>query len=423
MSVFYEYIKELFLSTGILPRLAIHAAALSTFTVMVVLAAIVFLIARMIVVKIIGRIVLRTKGIWDDTLFAHRVFHVLVHIIPAIIIYSSSGYAGEDIKLLPTLIKGLAQIYLSVIVVTAFNRFLNAGQEIYNTYPYAKDRPIKGYIQLMKILVYFFGAIFIVAVLFEKDPSSLFAGLGALAAVLMFVFKDPILGFVASIQLAANNMLKPGDWITVPKFDVDGTVYDISLTTVKVQNWDKTITTIPTYALVSESVTNWIGMLESGGRRIQRSVNIDISSIHLSDQKMLDHLNKLPRFKEFLTAEPSNGDDYVSDVNIGEFKMSVFATPTNLALFKRYLEGYCLAHPGIHDSMTRIVRFLQSTEKGLPIEVIVFSRVQESNLYEALQAEIFDHIFAILPEFGLRVFQNPSGSYIVSDNQSKEPLQ
>jgi len=417
MSVFYDYIKELLLGYGLMSRMAIYGAALSTFLLLIFVAGIIFVIIRTISVKIIGRIVKRTKGIWDETLFTHRVFHVLFHVIPAIIIYGSSGYAGQDIVWLPSRIEGLAQIYLSVIVVTAFVRFLNATQDIYNTYPYAIDRPIKGYIQLVKILAYFFGAIFIVAVLFDKNPASLFAGLGALAAVLMFVFKDPILGFVASIQLAANKMVKPGDWITVPKYNVDGTVYDISLTTVKVQNWDKTITTIPTYSLVSESVTNWIGMIESGGRRIQRSVNIDITSIHLSDQTLLDRLIKLPGFNEFVNLESLNSSGIQCDINTSTLKMPVFNSPTNLLLFKKYLEGYCGSHPGIHENMTRMVRFLQSTEKGLPVEIIVFSKSQQADLYEVLQAEIFDLIFAVLPEFELRIFQNPSGSGILpSDN-------
>ncbi len=416
MSVFYDYLKEFLLSNGLLTRMAIIGAAFGTFLLLIVVASIVFLIVRMIVVKILGRIVLRTSGIWDDTLFAHKVFHVLTHFIPAIIIYSSSGFSGDDLVWLPTLIKGVAQIYLSVAVVTALVRFFDAGQEIYNTYPNAKDHPIKGYIQLMKILVYFFWAIFVVAVLVDKNPASLFAGLGALAAVLMFVFKDPILGFVASIQLAANNMVKPGDWITVPKFDVDGTVYDISLTTVKIQNWDKTITTIPTYALVSESVTNWIGMIESGGRRIQRSVNIDISSIHLCDKPLLDRLKGLPRFNEFTGLEMYKEGEYQVDPEEVPAHMIGLNSPTNLALFKKYLEGYCRSHPGIHEHMTQVVRFLQSTEKGLPIEVNVFCKAQQSEFYEALQAEIFDHIFAVIPEFGLKVFQNPSGNNVLSSN-------
>ena len=416
MSVLYEYIKEFFLNYGINNRLAIHGAAISSFFLLVILSLLIFLIFRKLIVKVIGRIVIKTTGVWDDTLFHHKVFHVLTHIIPALIIYVSSGFAGDDIVQLAPIIKGCAQIYLAIIVITAFTRFLDAAMEIYNTYPYSTDRPIKGYIQLMKIFLYFFGAIFIISVLVDKNPASLFAGLGALAAVLMLVFKDPILGFVASIQLAANNMVKPGDWITVPRFNVDGTVYDISLTTVKVQNWDKTITMIPTYSLVSEPVTNWVGMVESGGRRIQRSVYIDINTIRLCDRELMNSIGKLPHFNEFLNPESSNGDDYQDDLNVGGLKMDLFDFPTNLSLFKKYLEGYCCSHPGIHENMTRMVRFLQSNEKGLPVEVIVFSKAQQGDLYEALQAEIFDHIFAILPVFGLRVFQNPTVVYPVPGN-------
>jgi miniconductance mechanosensitive channel len=404
------------LNYGINNRLAIHGAAISSFFLLVILSLLIFLIFRKLIVKVIGRIVIKTTGVWDDTLFHHKVFHVLTHIIPALIIYVSSGFAGDDIVQLAPIIKGCAQIYLAIIVITAFTRFLDAAMEIYNTYPYSTDRPIKGYIQLMKIFLYFFGAIFIISVLVDKNPASLFAGLGALAAVLMLVFKDPILGFVASIQLAANNMVKPGDWITVPRFNVDGTVYDISLTTVKVQNWDKTITMIPTYSLVSEPVTNWVGMVESGGRRIQRSVYIDINTIRLCDRELMNSIGKLPHFNEFLNPESSNGDDYQDDLNVGGLKMDLFDFPTNLSLFKKYLEGYCCSHPGIHENMTRMVRFLQSNEKGLPVEVIVFSKAQQGDLYEALQAEIFDHIFAILPVFGLRVFQNPTVVYPVPGN-------
>lgn len=405
MFVLYDYVRDFLIGYGLMPRMAIYGAVVFTFIMLIAVASIVFLVLRIFFVKIVGRLVLRTKGIWDDTLFAHKVFHVLIHIIPAVIIFSSSGFAGEDLIWLPALIKGFAQIYLAIVVVKAFTRFLNAAQEIYNTYPYAKERPIKGYIELMKILVYFFGSIFIVAVLIDKNPVSLFAGLGAMAAVLMFVFKDPILGFVASIQLAANNMVKAGDWITVPKFNVDGTVFDISLTTVKVQNWDKTITTIPTYSLVSESMTNWIGMIESGGRRIQRNVTIDITSIRLCNERLLNQIERLPRFGEYMSVRSSDSEAE----NIEPLQNLPFDKPTNLSLFRKYLEGYCLLHPGIHDKMTRMVRLLQSTEKGLPVEVIVFSRAQQSEAYEALQAEIIDFIFAVLPEFGLRAFQNPSG--------------
>ena len=407
MSVFYDYIKEFLLSNGFVNQMAIYGSTLITFLVLMVCSLIVYFIFRLIFVKVVGRVVLRTKGIWDDTLYGHKVFHVLIHIIPAVLIYISSGFAGEDIVWFPAVIKGFAHIYLAVVVMKSFLRFLDAAQEIYNTYPYSKDRPIKGYMQLMKILVYFFGSIFIIAVLVNKNPATLFAGLGAMAAVLMLVFRDAILGFVASIQLAANSMIKPGDWIMVPRFNVDGIVHDISLTTVKVQNFDKTITTLPTYSLVTESVINWTGMLESGGRRIQRSVSIDINSIRLCDKDMLARISNLPKFNEFITGYSSGEDEFQDDENRGALKMDLFEYPSNLSLFKNYFEGYCRMHPGIHNHMTRIVRLLQSTDKGLPIEIIVFSKAQEGLQFEALQSELFDHIFTLLPQFGLRVFQTP----------------
>jgi miniconductance mechanosensitive channel len=289
-------------------------------------------------------------------------------------------------------------------------RFLDASQDIYNTYPFALERPIKGYLQLVKILIYSVAAIILVSILVNQDPGRLFAGLGAMAAVLMFVFKDPILGFVASIQLAANKMVKPGDWITVSKFGVDGTVVDISLTTVKVQNWDKTITSLPTYSLVSESVTNWIGMQESGGRRIQRSVFIDMTGIKFCDQKFRERISNLPVIKSYMEQKRA------LDPTFPDWIDQIGNQSTNLAVFRSYVEAFLWTNPKTHNNMTQIVRFLQSTERGLPLEYIVFSKEQSSDLFESISAEIVDHILAVIPEFDLNVFQNPSGSdfrYIV----------
>ena len=410
MSLLYDFIKDLLLNYEFQSRLAVYGAALGTFASLVIISLIVFLIIRSVLSKMIGRLVKQTKGIWDDSLYSHKVFRVLTHFVPAIIIYSSSGFADGDLIWLPALIKGIARIYIAAILVTASIRFLDATHDIYNTYPYAKDRTIKGYIQLMKILIYFGGGIYIIAILVGQNPTTLFAGLGAMAAVLVFVFRDPILGFVASIQLAANKMVKPGDWITVPKYGIDGTVEDISLTTVKIQNWDKTITTIPTYSLVSESVTNWIGMMESGGRRIQRVVSIDMTTIRFCDRALMEKLRRTLHLSDFFNQGYSDDGNYEVEDNITEVNLPKLKTRTNLALFKLYLEGFCNTHPGIHENMTRMVRFLQSNEKGLPIEITVFSKLQEVNAYESLQSDIYNHILAILPEFELRIFQNPSGN-------------
>ncbi len=404
MQVVYDYLRELFLNAQMHPRIAIYLAALGTFLILSLISLILFFPLRKLLIKIVERFTIHTETLWDDVLFEHKVFHAVAHLIPAVFIYASAGFGSEDLVSLPEIIQGIAKIYITYAVVLSLIRFLDASQDIYNTYPFAIERPIKGYLQLIKIFIYSIAAIILVSILVNQDPGRLFAGLGAMAAVLMFVFKDPILGFVASIQLAANKMVKPGDWITVPKFAVDGTVVDISLTTVKVQNWDKTITSLPTYSLVSESVTNWIGMQESGGRRIQRSVFIDMAGIRFCDQKFVDRISSLPVIRSFMEQKKE------MNPNFPEWKEKMGTQPTNLSLFRAYVEAFLWVNPGTHNEMTLIVRYLQSTERGLPLEYIVFCKEQQSDKFESIQAEIVDHLLAIIPEFDLRIFQNPSGS-------------
>ncbi|MEI7420647.1 MAG: mechanosensitive ion channel domain-containing protein [Prolixibacteraceae bacterium] len=404
MQVFYDYLREQMLNAQFHPKVAIYLAAIGTFLILSLISLILFFPFRKILLTIIERFTRHTETLWDDVLFDHRVFHAVAHLIPGIFIYASAGFGSEDLVALPEVIKGIAKIYITFAVVLSLTRFLDASQDIYNTYPFAQERPIKGYLQLVKILIYSVAAIVLVSIIINQDPGKLFAGLGAMAAVLMFVFKDPILGFVASIQLAANKMVKPGDWITVPKFSVDGTVVDISLTTVKIQNWDKTITSLPTYSLVSESVTNWIGMQESGGRRIQRSVFIDMAGIRFCDQKFVDHIAQLPVIKSYMKQKRE------IDPLFPEWTSQLADQPTNLAVFKAYVEAFLWTNPNTHNHMTLIVRFLQSTERGLPLEYIVFSKEQQADLFETIQAEIVDHLLAVIKEFDLQVFQNPSGS-------------
>jgi miniconductance mechanosensitive channel len=404
MQVFYDYLRELLLNVQLHPKIAIYLAAIGTFLIIALISLILFFPLRKLLLTIIEKFTRHTETLWDDVLFDHKVFHAVAHLIPAVFIYASAGFGSEDLVALPEIIKGIAKIYITYALVLSMIRFLDASQDIYNTYPFAQERPIKGYLQLFKILIYSVATIIIISILVNQDPGKLFAGLGAMAAVLMFVFKDPILGFVASIQLAANKMVKPGDWITVPKFNVDGTVVDISLTTVKVQNWDKTITSIPTYSLVSESVTNWIGMQESGGRRIQRSVFIDMARIKFCDQKFMDRIAQLPVIKSYMEQKRE------LDPSFPDWIGQMGPLPTNLAVFKAYIEAFLWTNPKTHNNMTLIVRFLQSTERGLPLEYIVFSKEQSADLFESIQAEIVDHILAVINEFDLRVFQNPSGS-------------
>ncbi|MFO7863766.1 MAG: mechanosensitive ion channel, partial [Salinivirgaceae bacterium] len=288
--------------------------------------------------------------------------------------------------------------------------FVNALHEIYTKAPISKDRPIKGYVQVVQIIVYFMGVITIIAVLIGKSPGTLLAGLGALAAVLMLVFKDSILGLVAGIQLSLNKMVKIGDWISMPAHGADGDVIEITLNTVKVQNFDKTITTIPTYALVSESFSNWRGMMESDGRRIKRSLYVDIRSIHFCSEELLNKLEKVHVLSDYIKSRRKEVSDYNKSKGVDESMMANGRRLTNIGVFRRYIEEYLKHHPQINQDMTFLVRQLQATEKGVPVEIYVFSKEQRWVHFENIQSDIFDHLLAAIPEFELSIYQNPSGN-------------
>lgn len=291
----------------------------------------------------------------------------------------------------------------------AINALLNASLGIYNTYEISNRIPIKGFIQVFKIIIYFICFILIISILLNKTPIILFSSLGALTAVLMFIFKDPILGFIAGIQLSANQMVAKGDWISMPKYGADGNIIDIALTTVKIQNWDKTITTIPTYTLITESFKNWRGMSESGGRRIKRSINIDINTIRFCTEEMLSRFKEIHYISGYLKKTETETQVYNQKLNVDHSNLVNGRRMTNIGTFRAYVETYLRNQPMINKEMTFLVRQLAPTEHGLPIEIYVFSKVQEWGEYESIQANIFDHILAVVPEFDLRVFQDPSG--------------
>jgi miniconductance mechanosensitive channel len=297
-------------------------------------------------------------------------------------------------------------IIISLLVI---NSILLSFNEIYKSLPVAKNRPIKGYVQVVQILLYSIAIILIISILRGKPATGLLASLGAMAAVLILVFKDTILGFVASIQLSANKMVQIGDWISMPKHNADGTVTEITLNTVKVQNWDRTISTIPTYALVSDSFGNWRGMEESGGRRIKRHISIDMKSVKFCTPEMLTRFKKINSLKEYIEKTENEIEKFNEENNIDNEIVVNGRRMTNLGTFRKYLEAYLRNHPMIHNDMTFLVRQLQPTEKGIPLEIYVFGKDQRWGYYESIQADIFDHILAVIPEFDLRIFQNPSG--------------
>jgi miniconductance mechanosensitive channel len=253
-----------------------------------------------------------------------------------------------------------------------------------------------------------------ISIVIDQSPLILLSGLGALTAVILLIFKDSILGLVAGIQLVANDMVRPGDWIEMPKYGADGDVIEITLNTVKVQNWDKTITTIPTYALISDSFKNWRGMQESGGRRIKRAVYVDVSSVRFCTPEMTAKFSRIKVLEEYIARKQAEMREYNEKHGIDDAVLVNGRRMTNLGTFRAYLVEYLKRHPKIHQDMTFLVRHLQPTELGLPIEIYVCSNDQEWSNYEGIQADIFDHIFASLPEFGLRPFQSPTGSDIAS---------
>jgi len=415
-----------------LDLIAKPAAAFLSILLIIFVAWLAHFLTRIIILRIVSRIAKRTKTDWDDILVKNKVFRGLAHFVPALILFYTADFSypilhQELSELEPAAVELLskdyyftltafllkvARFYFTLIIVFVANSVLNAALEIYNTTAYSHHRPIKGYVQLVKIIVFFMAGIMIIAVLLGKDPTVLLAGLGALAAVLILVFKDTILGFVASIQLSANNMVNIGDWIEMKSHRADGTVLDITLNTVKVQNWDKTISTIPTYALVAESFNNWKGMEESGGRRIKRAVSIDMSSIKFCDSAMLSRFEKFELIRDYVVQKEEELKEYNKNKNLTDEDFISGRHQTNVGIFRRYLEVYLREHPLINLDMTFLIRQLNPSGKGLPIEIYVFSKVQEWADYESIQADIFDHIFAVIPEFELKVFQEPSGADI-----------
>ena len=378
---------------------------------LITLFLIIFLVQRIfnfILTKFSTKLFRRTKTKWDDFLIERRVFHALAHFGASIVLFKF--HIIENQILITTILMATAKIYGAVALSLLIVRLTNAANDMYETTSYASARPIKGYIQLVQILLIFLTIIFVIAIILKQDPLKLIAGLGVMASVLMLVFKDSILGFVASMQLSFNNMVKIGDWIEMPSHKADGTVIDINLTSVKVQNWDKTITSIPTYALVSGSFSNWTGMEKSGGRRIKRSINIDMKSVRFCDEKMLEKFKHFYLIHDYIENKEEEIRAFNENLNVIPDEIYNGRRQTNLGIFRRYLENYLRSHPQISQEMTFLVRHLQPTEKGIPIEIYVFSKEQRWAYYEGIQADIFDHVLAILPEFELQIFQNPSGS-------------
>ncbi len=404
-----EWYNALLTGTGMSESLLVLVENATIIVITIILAILADFIVKRIIITTIKQLAQRSKNDWDDVFVERKVFNRLAHLAPAWIVYASLQYIFDAPDLV-RILGNFTQAYMVLVVLLVIDAVINALHEIYHKLPISQGRNIKGYVQVVKIIFYAAAVIMIISIFSGKAPSLLLGGLGAMAAVLILVFKDTILGFVASIQLSANKMVNVGDWISMPKYNADGDVIDISLNTVKVQNWDKTIATIPTYALVSESFNNWKGMEESGGRRIKRSINIDMNSVGFLDAEQVEKFRKYYLLTDYINRKEKEISEFNKSLKLEEDQVTNGRKMTNLGTFRKYLEEYLKQHPKIHQDMTFLVRHLQPSDKGLPIEIYVFSKDQAWANYEAIQADIFDHILAIIPEFGLRVFQNPTGS-------------
>lgn len=391
------------------------AVFLKTVSLLIILAGLCFFlnwIAKLLIRLIEKQVAPRTKIILDDYLVEKKVFHHLSHLAPAFLIYFANHIVFGEYPWLSAFIEKASYVYMLLAVTLSLNALIDAMHASYNTLPISQSRPIKGYIQALKIFLFVTLLLLTISIIFRIDMKVIFAGMGALTAVLILVFKDTILGFIASIQISANDLVKPGDWIQVPSRNIDGVVLDISLTTVKVQNFDKTIMTIPTYAMVSETIQNWKGMEESEGRRIKRHLLIDMKSVKFCSPEMIEKYKKIQILKGYIEGKQKELADYNIKHHIDDSVLVNGRRMTNVGTFRAYVTEYLKNHPMIHKDMTFLVRHLQPTENGLPIEVYVFSKDKNWATYESIQADIFDHLLAVVREFDLQVFQAPSGDDI-----------
>lgn len=381
-----SWMNGILIGWGVDPKIA------NTFDEMIIAALLVILaigldyLCQAIFVGSMKKLAQHTHYQWDSLLLKRKVVHHLVHTIPGILVYALLPLAFIRGKGLLLLSQKICAVYIVFALLLAINGFILVFLDMYNMRQVNKNRPIKGFMQVLQVLLFFIGGIVIIAILIGKSPASLFAGLGASAAILMLVFKDTILGFVAGIQLSANDMLRPGDWITVPGSNANGIVQEITLNTVKIQNFDNTISTIPPYTLVSASFQNWRGMVESGGRRVMKSIFLDLNTIKFCTPDMLNTFRKeIPLLADY---KPDEG-----------------VTPTNSQMFRVYVEKYLTSLPVVNTDLDLIISQLQSTEYGVPIQIYFFSRNKIWKEYELIQSDIFDHFFAMVPKFELKVYQ------------------
>jgi miniconductance mechanosensitive channel len=407
-----NWVDQLLMNEGVSHDWAIYLRLLLLVIALLIIAAIGFYFTKIIVLKYLYKVVKKSRVKWDDLLADKDVFNNMAHIVPAIFVrLLAPGIFNDFETVLPFIIK-LTDVYLIIVALTILIAALKTAEFNFAQLPAFKNKPLTSYFQLVRILCYIAAAILLFSILLGKSPVYFLSAFGAMTAIVLLIFKDTILGLVASVQMSTNDMVRVGDWIEMPKFNADGDVMAINLNTVKIRNFDKTITTIPTYYFISDSFKNWRGMLQSGGRRIKRSIFIDANSIHFVNAAAREELKKIHLIADFITnrqqaIEVSN-DKHTIDTSV----LINGRRMTNIGIFRHYIEIYLQSHPGINKKMTIMVRQLALEDKGIPLEIYCFANTTVWHDYENIQADIFDHLFAAGNFFEVSLFQQPSGKDI-----------
>lgn len=404
----FKAMIEFFNEIGLKQQTSENLARFILILFVILLCALGNILARRLVLNIVSKIIKKNtnkKISWMNQMLDNRVFHRLAYLLSPLIISFFIDYFPKYQVLMQ---RGI-QVYVVLVMILIVDSVLSAFDDIYVNYEISKTRPMKGIIQVTKIVVFIIGGIISMAALIGESPVIILGGISALTAVFMLVFQNTILGFVAGIQLTSNDMIRIGDWIEVPKYDANGTVIELSLLTVKVQNFDYTITSIPANALASDSFKNWRGMQDSGGRRIMRAIYIDVNSIRFCTEEMIEHFKKIEFIKDYITTKQVEIMEYNRNKNLDMSELSNGRRLTNIGVFRMYVTNYLKNHPGLRKDMTLMVRQLAPTSEGLPLEIYAFSNGTNWSDYENIQGDIFDHLFAVVKEFGLQIYQSPTG--------------
>lgn len=388
----------------LLPENAPLRGLVGTLT-LVLVAFVIYQVARVGVVRFVQKMVARTDNRWDNALLDRRVFHRLSVVVPFVIVQMGAASAIPD-EGLAHIVSRVAAAAVAIVVARAVSAFLSAINDIYEASEVAEGPPIRGYLQVVSIVVWILAVTFTVAALVDRSPWGLLSGIGAISAVLLLIFKDTILSLVASIQLASYDMLREGDWISMPAFGADGSVIEVNLHTVRVQNWDKTIVGIPTHKFLDNAFTNWRGMSESGGRRIKRHLRLDLGSVRFLTAEELEALSKVTLLQAYLADKKEQVER--TNAHVDGAMPTNLRRLTNVGTFRAYIASYLRARGDLHEEFTFLVRQLPPASDGLPIEIYVFTKTTAWVEYESIQADIFDHLLAVVGEFGLRLYQAPS---------------